>query len=1281
MHSPLSFTRVKIPLLCGLAALMVAAPARAQIATLDGPSPIEYGAALNTASFTVSSGATVLVVFYGSRTQGDSPSADAGTPALSWNGNALTKAVTQSSTASTWDDNSIYYLINPPAGTGTITEAANPTGVNQIWWMAYTLTGVDTTKGVLTGSVGNGSASTVNDTVSNIVAGSWAAYATSGSATGVILTVTESPAGGTVSPNVSSASGNATQSMGSVANCPAGNIEFITTDNTTGQKIVLCEAVFTPMVSGPGAVSQNPSSLTAFPGQTITLTGAGTGAPTLNYLWASNSVNLTDGGGISGSATPVLTISNVVAADAASYTLSVSNTIGGAISTPPAVLTVHAFYAPINITLTNFEAAGLDWNSTGAWNDGLGSLPASTSAFEAPGSTYEVLPGFQLRTPGETPLPFTNFPGVQLTIDGNGVFTNNPNQGTAVGQLKFKQGATNNNVVSFPLLIMAGGQLDNDNAGTAEIQGTINIVSNTPIYVDTAGADFRPFQIDGIIEGNGSIEFHDFDATETGGLYITGVSNTYTGTWNVVQGPLVGGGLNSLGTNNITVGANAVLETLYDDSSPNAVLTLNGRMFLHQNDTFGYLVVNGVGVAAGVYPFATLAATYPATFPAAWTAVFGSTISSRSVGGITVLSNYVAPAIGGQPQPVAAYEGATVTFTASGITGTGPLTYQWQYNGVNLANGGGISGVTTPILTISDAVLGDTGSYQLLVLSPSGTLPSSSASLTVSAPVANVPANIVQNNDPGVCGAVVNFTLPPETNNAGLSNVVATPVSGSTFPIGTTPVTVVLTDIFGDVASNTFSVTVVDAQPPAITTPGNIVQAFDAGQLYATVTFSVSATDNCGVSSVVATPPSGSEFPVGVNTVTVVATDVNGNSATNIFTVTASGLPQITSQPASQTYVNGGTASFTVGASSPAPLVYQWFDNSSPLSDGGRISGSSTETLTIVNLTNTDAASYSVVVSNVAGSVISTSAVLTVVSPQLTTNYFYYQGNQSGSPGTNWFGTGTTGNYWTNTFTGAKTYPTAGTVSTFATNYNFYVLTNNGIQLGNGTATTLSRPPYTSPTLAVVPFPGDTLILQTNTTIRFKNVGGSNTFVTGVTITTPTYSFPGNYGIPGLMLDGGALNCGNTGQANVIMGSIYAVPGSQSYLLPSDTLNQDAVLRALIIQAQLTGSGALVLLNGDSEPAGTAPAPQPFTGTSNNFTGEWIVKSGWLQGVGDGTVDGYNSLGTNPAVVFDIDPLWVPPSWRQQRQLRLQQQSCSGRARRRRKLLFLQRSGCSRPGY
>jgi hypothetical protein len=48
----------------------------------------------------------------------------------------------------------------------------------------------------------------------------------------------------------------------------------------------------------------------------------------------------------------------------------------------------------------------------------------------------------------------------------------------------------------------------------------------------------------------------------------------------------------------------------------------------------------------------------------------------------------------------------------------------------------------------------------------------------------------------------------------------------------------------------------------------------------------VTATDNCPGVTVVAIPPSGSTFPVGVTTVTATATDTSGNTATCSFTVT-----------------------------------------------------------------------------------------------------------------------------------------------------------------------------------------------------------------------------------------------------------------------------------------------------------------------------------------------------------------------------------------------------------
>ena len=56
------------------------------------------------------------------------------------------------------------------------------------------------------------------------------------------------------------------------------------------------------------------------------------------------------------------------------------------------------------------------------------------------------------------------------------------------------------------------------------------------------------------------------------------------------------------------------------------------------------------------------------------------------------------PIITQQPQPQNVCPGSTAAFTIT-ATGTGPLTYQWQTNTVNLTNGGHYTGVTTANLT------------------------------------------------------------------------------------------------------------------------------------------------------------------------------------------------------------------------------------------------------------------------------------------------------------------------------------------------------------------------------------------------------------------------------------------------------------------------------------------------------------------------------------------------------------------------------------------------------
>jgi uncharacterized repeat protein (TIGR03803 family) len=91
-------------------------------------------------------------------------------------------------------------------------------------------------------------------------------------------------------------------------------------------------------------------------------------------------------------------------------------------------------------------------------------------------------------------------------------------------------------------------------------------------------------------------------------------------------------------------------------------------------------------------------------------------------------------------------------------------------------------------------------------------------------------------------------------------------------------------------------------------------------------------------------------------------------------------LPVIIVQPQSQTNNAGATVTFLVSATnwSLIPMGYQWQKNGTNLVDGCNLSGATTNTLTITGVSDSDAAVYSVIVSNANGCVTSSNATLTV---------------------------------------------------------------------------------------------------------------------------------------------------------------------------------------------------------------------------------------------------------------------------------------------------------------
>ncbi|MFI8684689.1 SBBP repeat-containing protein [Rossellomorea sp. NPDC077527] len=127
------------------------------------------------------------------------------------------------------------------------------------------------------------------------------------------------------------------------------------------------------------------------------------------------------------------------------------------------------------------------------------------------------------------------------------------------------------------------------------------------------------------------------------------------------------------------------------------------------------------------------------------------------------------------------------------------------------------------------------------------------------------PKDITVVNSPGECGAIIEYNSSP--------GAVCTPPSGSFFEVGKT----IVECLEGD-QSCSFTVTVIDTEPPTIICPDDIEQDNDPDECGASVTYPApTITDNCPGVTFTCTPSSGSFFPVGTTPVTCVATDASGN--------------------------------------------------------------------------------------------------------------------------------------------------------------------------------------------------------------------------------------------------------------------------------------------------------------------------------------------------------------------------------------------------------------------
>ena len=232
--------------------------------------------------------------------------------------------------------------------------------------------------------------------------------------------------------------------------------------------------------------------------------------------------------------------------------------------------------------------------------------------------------------------------------------------------------------------------------------------------------------------------------------------------------------------------------------------------------------------------------------------------------------------------------GSTIVFTSLPLNGT------IYYNNVALVNGQTILNYNPALLTV-DPLFNTSGSivFNYSNVDAAGKLDPSPAIVTID--IYSCANSVVVPTSQNQCGAIAfNLDPQPPLGNVTYSLSGATTgsgngtASGHFFNIGLTIVSYTITDIHGNIMTCSFTVTVIDMQPPSITCPSNITVNNTTNLCTGIASFIVTFSDNCPGSTIsqISGLPSGGSFPVGTTTNTFRATDAYGNSSTCSFNVT-----------------------------------------------------------------------------------------------------------------------------------------------------------------------------------------------------------------------------------------------------------------------------------------------------------------------------------------------------------------------------------------------------------
>ena len=551
--------------------------------------------------------------------------------------------------------------------------------------------------------------------------------------------------------------------------------------------------------SAPSVLAQ-PLGTTLNVGKTVTLAVTATGVPFPTYQWKRGTTVLSDGGGISGSRSAQLTITNAQLADSGGYSVVVTNPLGTVTSEvativlapPPAIasrplsrLLQEGNAASFTVVAEAGPALSYQWKHNAQVIAGATSATLNLTAVSmADQGFYEVILtnpaggtaasvfNLTVAKADQTVRAWTN--DGALSPVGESVTASKRVAAIAEGRDHTLALLVDGTVVAW------GDNAFGQTAVPADLSGVVAISAGRGFSLalkadgtvrgwglNSSGQSIPPSGLNNVVaiattDGRSLAVKADGTVVAWGNTGYDADANlsTMTNLVSVAAGPTFGIALKSDGTVfSWGRGDHGELDVPAGLANVTAISARDTHVLALRSDSTvvawgspgsNYSTVpaglkNVVAVAAGYFHSLALRSDgsivpFPASVAIPATLGIASAVAAGSNRSVAMVQA-VAPSFVSQPanQPVA--PGGTATFAASAI-GTSPLTLQWSRNGVAL------EGATAPTLTITGVQFAQTGNYTVTATNAFGSATSNVAVLSGINPVpvittAPKPASVV----------------------------------------------------------------------------------------------------------------------------------------------------------------------------------------------------------------------------------------------------------------------------------------------------------------------------------------------------------------------------------------------------------------------------------------------------------------------------------------------------------------------------------------------------------